>query len=111
MQARRCLATFVAVAAWVASLISLVSPRPARANGRFPQASQIVFAPGDPHTMVMRTTFGLLVSHDDGASWQWVCEAAIGLGTAQEDPCYGVTTAGTIVGGLWQGLAVSPDTG
>src|SRR6185312_5489891 len=101
----------VALVTLAASIASVTWGRPAAANGRFPQASQIVFSPAGRATIVMRTTFGLLVSHDHGASWQWICEAAIGLGGAQEDPCYGVTQSGAIVGGLWQGLAVSPDTG
>ncbi len=92
---------------WATAMLA----HPAAANGRFPAASQIIFSPSDPRVVVARTTFGLLVSHDDGASWQWVCESAIGLGNAQEDPYFGVTATGAIVGGLWQGLSVSADTG
>jgi uncharacterized protein (TIGR03382 family) len=107
MQARGCLSLFVSSAAGVA----LTFAGPATANGRFPQASQMVFSSNDSHLVVLRTTFGLLISHDDGATWGWVCETAIGLGAAQEDPSYGVTRAGAIVGALWQGLAVSPNEG
>ena len=91
--------------------LALTLAAPAAANGRFPQANQLVFSPQDPTLVVMRSTFGLLISHDNGATWQWVCEAAIGLGAAQEDPSYGVTQTAAIVGGLWPGLSVSPDTG
>ena len=105
MQARGCFSLFVA------SGLALTLASPAMANGRFPQASEIVFSPNHPHLVVMRTTFGLLISHDDGTTWQWICESSIGLGAAQQDPSYGVTQAGAIVGALRQGLSVSPDTG
>ncbi|HEY2515990.1 MAG TPA: MYXO-CTERM sorting domain-containing protein [Polyangiaceae bacterium] len=89
----------------------VVDARPAAANGRFPLANQIAFSPADSNLVVLRTTFGVLVSHDSGASWQWICESAIGIGTAQEDPTYGITQTNAIVGALWQGLSVSPDVG
>ncbi len=97
----------------VASVVAvmLASARPAGANGRFPQSSQVVFSPVDANLVAVRTTFGLLVSHDAGETWRWVCETTMGLGTAQEDPCFGMTETNAIVGGLWQGLSVSPDTG
>jgi MYXO-CTERM domain-containing protein len=107
MQARSRASLLAAAIAGVA----LAFVRPAAANGRFPAASQLVFSPRDPSLLVLRTTFGLLITHDRGATWQWVCEAVIGLGSAQEDPCFGVTEADAIVGGLWQGLSISSDTG
>jgi hypothetical protein len=86
----------------------------ARANGRYPAANQLVLAPGDPRVLVLRTTFGILVSHDEGAHWDWVCEDAVGYGeagTGDEDPAIAVTQSLAILAGTQEGLAVSPDTG
>ena len=58
----------------VAALLLVVPAREARANGRFPAANQLAHSPTDPKLFVLRTTFGILVSHDAGASWDWVCE-------------------------------------
>ena len=47
---------------------------PAHADGAFP-ASQAVLLPRDrPQEIILATTFGLLVTEDDGATWQYVCE-------------------------------------
>ena len=82
----------------------------ARANGRFPESSQILFAPNDPNLMLMRATFGLLVSHDRGTTWDWICEAAVGF-SGVEDPMYAVTPSAAILGTTFQGLTVSRDRG
>jgi hypothetical protein len=90
--------------------LALTVTRLAGANGRFPQSNAIVFSPHDPTLVMTRATFGLLISHDDGVTWPWVCESAIGI-SAQEDPSYGLTEGDAIVGGLWEGVSVSSDTG
>jgi MYXO-CTERM domain-containing protein len=60
----------------------------------------------------MRTTFGILISHDAGGTWSWLCEDAIALPpTASEDPSLAVTASDTIIAGIYKGLEVSPDTG
>lgn len=74
------------------------------ANGRFPRADQLVATPGRPEQLVLRTTFGLLVSRDAGASWEWICEEAIGI-TRQEDPAVAVLAGGRLLAGLSNGLA------
>jgi uncharacterized metal-binding protein len=64
------LAIFVGVAG--AALAS--GARAARANGAFPD-SQSVVAPADrPRELLLATNFGLVLSHDGGASWTWSCE-------------------------------------
>ncbi len=83
---------------------------PARANGRFPASNGVLFAPGDDATVVVRVTFGLLVTKDRGRSWGWICERAIGF-SGPEDPTYVVTKSGAIVAGLFDGLRVSRDGG
>jgi hypothetical protein len=80
----------------------------ARANGRFPEANQLVLSPDDPDVVVLRVTFGLLVSHDRGETFQWVCETSIGY-SGVEDPMYALTPSRAIVGTTFQGVTVSRD--
>jgi hypothetical protein len=82
----------------------------ARANGRFPASNGVIFAPGDDDTILVRVTFGLLVTHDRGRSWRWICERAIGF-SGPEDPSYVITKSGAIVAGLFEGIRVSRDGG
>ena len=88
---------------------------PAAANGRFPASNQILFSPRDSHLVVTRTTYGILPSYDDGASWSLLCEDALGLPqNAYEDPELAFTPGGSLVAGLSSpagGLDVSMDTG
>lgn len=80
----------------------------ALANGRFPESNKIFFAPNEPDTVLLRVTFGLLVSRDHGRTWDWVCEQSIGY-TGNEDPMYAVGPGGTIFGTTFLGLSVSRD--
>jgi hypothetical protein len=99
------------VVAAVAGLVLSFSQL-AAANGRFPASNQLLFSPGDPSFIVLRTTFGVLLSHDAGASWEWLCEDAIGLSPgSSEDPALAVTADGSIVAGISKGLEVSHDGG
>jgi hypothetical protein len=84
--------------------------RTAYANGRFPASNQIVVTPHDPELVLVRVTFGLLVSHDRGKSFDWVCEPAIGY-TGVEDPMYTVTPSRHFVGSTFDGIAISRDQG
>lgn len=83
---------------------------PALANGRFPAAGQIVVDPSNPTHLLVRTTYGLNVSHDNGAHWSWICEAAIGYG-GTEDPMVAITADGSIIAGIFEGLSASHDQG
>jgi hypothetical protein len=83
-------------------------PSAARANGRFPESNQITFAAHDPDLVLLRVTFGLLVSHDRGATFHWVCEKSIGF-SGVEDPMYAVTPSNGYVGTTFQGLTISRD--
>jgi hypothetical protein len=48
---------------------------PSHANGRFPAAQFVMVGPGAASdVIVLRTTFGLVVSKDAGRTWQWLCE-------------------------------------
>jgi uncharacterized membrane protein YgcG len=96
------------VAALAAPLV--LTPRTASANGRFPLADQLVVDPKDPSHLVLRTTFGILESSNAGARWSWICEAAVGYGGTQ-DPAIGVMADGSILAGVFEGLALSHDRG
>lgn len=96
--------------ALAATLLGLLPSAPARANGRFPRADQLVQVPGRPEALWLRATFGLLYSSDAGAGWDWVCERAIGF-TGQEDPALGVLSDGTVFAGIGAGLSRSRDGG
>src|ERR1700730_7144899 len=59
--------------------VVLLGARTASANGRFPASNQIVFSPSDSNLVVARTTYGILPSHDNGTTWGYLCEEALGL--------------------------------
>jgi hypothetical protein len=85
---------------------------PAAANGRFPLANQIVFSPTDPQLIVLRTSYGILPSHDNGKTWQYVCEEALGVtASTLADPPIGLTRNNSLLAGVSGGLNVSPDVG
>jgi hypothetical protein len=92
----------------LAAAAAAVSPGEALANGRFPEANKVFFAPNDPDTIMVRVTFGLVVSRDRGKSWDWVCEQSIGF-TGVEDPMYAIGPSGTLFGTTFLGLTKSTD--
>jgi hypothetical protein len=92
-------------------LLSLSLSGSAGANGRMAAGHQLVVSPTDPALLVMETTFGLLVSHDTGRTFGWVCESAVGYGDGgAQDPSIGVTPK-FILAGMRQGLSLSSDQG
>lgn len=97
---------------FVALLVAVAlgsAPFSTEANGRFPAASYVVVGPGpESSRIVLRTTFGLLMSSDAGRSWGWVCEEALdAVGTF--DPSVSLGASGNVVLALQRGLAVSRD--
>jgi MYXO-CTERM domain-containing protein len=89
-----------------AALTSVAST--ALANGRFPAANHLVVHPADPSRIMLRATFGIVITADKGQNWDWTCEKAIGY-SGNEDPAVGITQSGTLLAGLFDGLAVSAD--
>lgn len=55
----------------------------AHGNGAFPDTIQIFVAPERGDEFVLTTNFGLVMSRDGGASWQWTCEHGDGLGVGR----------------------------
>lgn len=69
----------------VLAVVWCASASPLWANGRYPSAGLIAAHPGDAKTLAVRTTYGLVITRDDGAHWQWLCEDAVNL-AGQLDP-------------------------
>jgi hypothetical protein len=88
--------------------VVLALPVEAEANGRFPYANELVLRPKDPSTIAVRTTFGILVSRNAGASFNWICEPIIGF-TDGADPGYVLFEDGSMAVGSFLGLAISHD--
>jgi hypothetical protein len=80
----------------------------ASANGRDPYTSTINFRRGNDQHIVAGMTFGVVVSKDGGATWQWMCEAAVGYG-GQYDPDYVYTSSGAVFATTFDGLKVMRD--
>ena len=80
------------------------------ANGRYPIANQLVVSPGDDARLVLRTTFGLVLSQDHGKTFQWVCEKAAGFVNG-EDPPVEVTEDSSLFVASSQALNISHDGG
>ncbi len=80
----------------------------ARANGRFPQASQLVIDPEDAAHLVARTTYGVVQSIDGGLSWRWTCESAVGY-SGRFDPAIAIASGGALVAALPGGLSRTTD--
>ena len=91
------------------SALSIMSS-PALANGRFPKSVSVHLQPGNGQSILLATTFGLLVSRDAGGSWAWICEEAVGYGGSY-DPDYAVAADGAIFATTFTGLRVSRDGG
>jgi MYXO-CTERM domain-containing protein len=93
------------------ALLALVTAATtSHANGRFPASNMLVANPRDPSHLALRATYGVLFSSDSGATWDWVCEKAIGYGGA-EDPSLVLTGSGAVVVGMFHGMARSDDFG
>ncbi len=94
-----------------ATLAILALAPAARANSRLPETNQLVSAPDDPSTLLLRSTFGDLFSHDGGKTWDWLCESAIPE-EGQQDPAVALLAGGVVMSAQQvEGLAESPDRG
>ena len=97
------------VAALVVAFASIVTTAgSARANGALPGSFGILLPAVRQHDVVLATNFGMIISEDDGATWQWTCEQVetnfgylYAVGPAPNDRYYGLSPE--------QGLAYSDD--
>jgi hypothetical protein len=96
-------------AATLVLLTTLAGSTDGKANGRFPAVDQLVVEPGNPDHLVLRGTFGVLVTRDRGGSWDFLCEAAMGY--KDTDPALAVLPGGVILLGLQTGISRSDELG
>lgn len=94
-------------AAALLALGVLAGAREAGAHGALPAVDAIAPRPGDPQTLLARTTFGLLYSHDGGTRWDWICGEAVPYAEGWVPPV-ALTPAGTSLVGAFDGLSSSP---
>lgn len=93
----------------IAIAVACVAGR-ADANGRFPQASQLIVDPSDPQHIVVRATYGVLQSTDGGASWRWICEKSVGYSPTEiVDPAIAIGGTGAVIVGMPSGVSRSTD--
>jgi MYXO-CTERM domain-containing protein len=92
----------------LAGLLVLGLAATASANGRDPYTSTITWRRGNSQHIVAGMTFGLVISKDGGATWQWMCERAVGYG-GMYDPDYVYTASGAIFATTFDGLKVMRD--
>lgn len=78
------------------------------ADGRPPASVKVVFRPGSNTDAIVGTTFGLLITNDDGASWRWLCESTLGI-AGTYDPDYEMTSTGLMLATSYDGLLMSRD--
>ena len=83
---------------------------PAWGHGQFPVSRSVHFQQGQDASYLLGTTFGLMVTHDDGASFYLVCEQTVGYGGVYE-PAYEIAADGTIYATTPTGLTISHDGG
>lgn len=105
---RRRLALFVASSiACVGALVTMS----ARANGRFPSAQYFLAGRGTAAgTMLLRATFGVVVSDDDGLTFHYVCEEPLGYaGTAFDPATVTLPDRGILVGIFNGATRIEPD--
>jgi hypothetical protein len=75
--------------------ILLVLSATAHANGRPPAPIALHFSPASDSDLYLQVTFGILESHDAGATWRWTCEDAIGYNGVY-DPDYAISASGAL---------------
>lgn len=90
------------------SLILAALAATASANGRPAGTSTLNFRQGHESDVVAGMTFGVLMSHDSGATWQWMCESAVGYG-GMYDPDYAFMASGALFATTFSGVTVNRD--
>ena len=80
------------------ALALVVSGGQVWANGAFPESDAVLLPADRPQQIILSTNFGLILTDDGGASWQWSCErpeTAMGtlytLGAPPDDRLYGLS--------------------
>ena len=88
---------------FLALLGALFGPEPALANGALPSVSQLLSDPAATDHLFLRSTFGLLVTSDEGANWDWLCEE--GMGYKDVEPPMAILPGGSILLAIPEGVS------
>lgn len=104
---RRRRTRFATLTACGIALAAGFATAPAQAHGRFPASGLVALGPSSDQRIVVRTTYGLVMSLDRGASWRWVCGEAPNYDPDTEDPVVLLDDAGRMALGAFDGLAAS----
>jgi uncharacterized protein (TIGR03382 family) len=80
----------------------------AQANGRPAGTSTINFRQGHEQDIAAGMTFGMVISHDGGATWHWMCEKAVLYG-GLFDPDYVYAPSGALFATTFDGSLVNRD--
>ncbi len=92
----------------LALFIVLAATSLAHANGRAPNTSTINFRQGHEQDVAAGMTFGMVLTHDGGATWHWVCEKAVLYG-GMYDPDYVYAPSGALFATTFEGSLVNRD--
>jgi len=90
----------VSVVGWSA----MASPSSVHAHGREPMVAQVAFDPADREHFILRGTWALLTTRDDGETFTWTCAVAAGFDRLSEDPPTVITESGRVAFGTFDGL-------
>lgn len=97
-----------AIALIVAASVAI--PGIAMANGRFPDAQQLVVSPDDPDHIAAQVTYGFIHTRNGGETWTWTCEEAASYGGVL-DPPIALVSGGAMIAGVFTGLVVTSPNG
>src|SRR5438128_391167 len=89
----------------MAAVVLAATARLAFANGAFPDSFNVLLPADDPQQIILGTNFGLVISGDGGATWEWVCEHDADANGF----LYSWTPAGRLLAVSDKGLVSSPD--
>lgn len=98
------------VAIGVVLSIPLAPPLAAFANGRFPDAQQLVVDPTDDQHIAVQTTYGFITTRNGGTNWLWSCEQAASY-SGILDPPIAIVDGGVLIAAVFDGLSVTTPDG
>lgn len=88
--------------------IVLATSSLAAANGRHEAAVSINVRQGNEQHVAVGTTFGLLLTHDGGATWTWMCESSMMYG-GTHDPDFAYSASGALFATTRDDMLVTRD--
>jgi hypothetical protein len=92
----------------LAGLVLAGVPHGVSANGRAPATSSITFRQGHESEVAVGLTFGLVISHDAGKTWGWMCEDTVGY-SGTYDPHYAYSSSGALFATSFNGIKIERD--